>query len=120
MKILVADDESHIVNVVALKLRSAGFDVETASDGGEALERALELRPTLLVTDYNMPVMTGLEVCEKWSAERPGECRALLLTAKEGVLNEEDAKTKGVLAIMGKPFSPRELLAKVQELTKDA
>src|SRR5580692_265856 len=64
-KILVADDESHILHVVSLKLRNAGFEVLTAADGQEALELAQSERPDLLITDYHMPQLSGLELCQK-------------------------------------------------------
>ena len=64
-KILVADDESHILNVVSLKLSNAGYDVVTASDGQEAFELATAQRPDLIITDYHMPLLSGLELCQK-------------------------------------------------------
>ena len=115
MKILVADDESHIVNVIATKLRGAGFEVETASDGDEALSKALDLQPDLLITDYNMPGRNGVDVCRAWHEQQPERCRAILLTAKEGQLPLEELRPFGILTILGKPFSPRNLLAVVQE-----
>ncbi len=63
--ILVADDESHILNVVSLKLTNAGFTVFTAVDGQEALELATAQRPDLLITDYHMPQLSGLELCQR-------------------------------------------------------
>ena len=62
-KILVADDEAHILHVVSMKLRNAGFEVITAVDGEEALELCTAEKPDLLITDYQMPLMTGLELC---------------------------------------------------------
>ena len=75
--ILVADDESHILNVVSLKLRNAGFRVLTASDGREALDVAGLERPDLLITDYHMPHLSGLELCRRMrqqesTREHPG------------------------------------------------
>src|SRR3954471_13312759 len=63
--ILVADDESHILSVVSLKLRNAGFNVLTAVDGQEALDLALSEKPHLLITDYHMPAFSGIEVCQR-------------------------------------------------------
>src|SRR5438132_1326418 len=67
--ILVADDESHILHVVSMKLRNAGFRVVTARDGREAFEMALHEKPDLLITDYHMPEMSGLELCQKLKEE---------------------------------------------------
>ena len=64
-KILVADDETHILHVVSLKLRNAGFNVLTARDGQEALELAQSEHPDLIITDYHMPQLSGLELCQR-------------------------------------------------------
>ncbi|MHC4126024.1 MAG: response regulator, partial [Planctomycetota bacterium] len=64
-KVLVVDDEIHIVHVVAIKLRNNGYDVISAQDGAEAFELARENKPDIIVTDYQMPVMTGLELVRK-------------------------------------------------------
>jgi len=64
-KILVADDETHILHVVSLKLRNAGFNVLTARDGQEALELAQSELPDLIITDYHMPQLSGLELCQR-------------------------------------------------------
>src|SRR5438477_4298920 len=63
--ILVADDESHILHVVSLKLRNAGYRVITARDGQEAFELAVQEKPDLIITDYHMPQLSGLELCQK-------------------------------------------------------
>ena len=68
--ILVVDDESHIQHVVSLKLRNAGWEVETAADGEEALHAMAARRPTLVVTDLQMPYMDGIELCRAM-LERP-------------------------------------------------
>jgi CheY-like chemotaxis protein len=74
--ILVADDESHILSVVSLKLRNAGYRVLTAADGQEALDVALHERPDLLITDYHMPQLSGLELCRRLKQDpRRGRCR---------------------------------------------
>src|SRR4029453_17705705 len=81
--ILVADDESHILHVVSMKLRNAGFRVVTARDGREAFEMALHEKPDLLITDYHMPELSGLELCRKLK-EEPSTTNipAIMLTAR--------------------------------------
>ena len=80
-RILVADDEAPIANVVALKLRNAGFEVIVARDGQEAYELAIADRPDFIITDLQMPVMNGLELCTRLAAEIQGGIPTILLTA---------------------------------------
>ncbi len=114
-RILVADDEAPIANVVARKLSGAGFDVVVAMDGAEALDRALEHPPDLLVTDLQMPGLSGLELCARLAEEIEGGVPAILLTAKGFELGPDTTRDLPVRRIMTKPFSPRELLAAVRE-----
>ena len=64
-KILVADDEAHILHIVSLKLRNAGYEVITAMDGEEALELCIAESPDLVITDNQMPYLSGLELCRR-------------------------------------------------------
>ena len=116
-KILVADDESHILHVVSLKLRNAGFEVVTAHDGQEALELASSEKPDLLITDYHMPQLSGLELCQKLKQD-PNTCKipAIMLTARGYHLEPHDTEQSGILRMLSKPFSPRHLLATVNEV----
>jgi CheY-like chemotaxis protein len=115
--ILVADDESHILHVVSLKLRHAGFRVVTARDGQEALELAVQELPDLLITDYHMPQLSGLELCQKLKQDpRTRDIPAIMLTARGYHLEPHDTEQSGVLRMLSKPFSPRALLATVNEV----
>src|SRR3954465_8674765 len=115
--ILVADDESHILNAVSLKLRNAGFRVLTASDGQEALDIALAERPDLLITDFHMPQLSGLELCRRLKQDAT-MCAMpkIMLTAAGHHLEPQDTEERGILRILSKPFSPRHLLATVHEV----
>ena len=115
--ILVADDESHILHVVSLKLRNAGYRVVTAHDGQEALEAALQERPHLLITDYHMPQLSGLELCRRLKQD-PSLPRipVIMLTARGYHLEPQDTEQSGILRMLSKPFSPRQLLATVNEV----
>ena len=62
-KILVCEDEPHILRVVSIKLQNAGFEVITAMDGQEGYDLAVEHQPDLIFTDYQMPELSGLELC---------------------------------------------------------
>ena len=114
-KILVADDESHILNVVSLKLRNAGFDVITARDGAEALKLAGEQTPDLIITDYHMPNLSGLELAQRLRASGQN-IPTLMLSARGYHLTEDELKASGIDQMIAKPFSPRQLLSAVSEM----
>lgn len=115
--ILVADDESHILHVVSLKLRNAGYRVVTARDGQEALELAQQEKPDLLITDYHMPQLSGLELCQMLKAgAATNSIPAIMLTARGYHLEPADTEKSGILRMLSKPFSPRHLLATVNEV----
>ena len=119
--ILVADDESHILHVVSLKLRNAGFRVVTARDGQEAFEMALQEHPDLLITDYHMPQLSGLELCRKLKQDPATQnIPAIMLTARGYHLEPHDTEQSGILRMLSKPFSPRHLLATVNEVLSNA
>src|SRR5687767_14926031 len=116
-KILVADDETHILHVVSLKLRNAGFNVLTARDGQEALEMAQQEHPDLIITDYHMPQLSGLELCQRLKQDpRTNRIPAIMLTARGYHLEPHDTEQSGILRMLSKPFSPRHLLSTVNEV----
>ena len=116
-KVMVVDDEVHILHVVSLKLRNAGYEVITAQDGREALEMAQVERPDLLITDYQMPFLSGLELCQRLK-QIPGtrEIPAILLTARGFSLDDASMEATGIKACLNKPFSPREVLRVSEEM----
>ena len=119
--ILVADDESHILHVVSLKLKNAGYRVLTARDGQEALEIAQQEKPDLLITDYHMPQLSGLELCRKLKQDpATAHIPAIMLTARGYELEPADTEQSGILRMLSKPFSPRHLLATVEEVLSGA
>ena len=119
-KILVADDEAHILHVVSMKLRNAGYQVITAVDGEEALELCTAERPDLLITDFQMPFLSGLELCKNLRAqEETRDIPAMMLTARGFDISAEDMAEARISAVLAKPFSPREVLQKVNELLAD-
>jgi len=119
--ILVADDETHILNVVSLKLRNAGFRVLTAHDGQEALDVALAERPDLLITDFHMPQLSGLELCRRLKQDATTRAMPkIMLTARGYHLEPQDTEESGILRMLSKPFSPRHLLTTVNEVLDQA
>ena len=116
-KIVVADDEAHILHVVSMKLTNAGYVVMTAVDGEEALDLCVTEKPDLLITDYQMPLMTGLELCKQLrGSEETRNIPALMLTARGFDIEPGEMIDAGIAAVLAKPFSPREMLAKVNDL----
>jgi CheY-like chemotaxis protein len=119
--ILVADDETHILHVVSLKLRNAGFIVITARDGQEALEMAQQEKPDLIITDYHMPQLSGLELCQRLKQDpATSAIPAIMLTARGYQLDPADTEQSGILRMLSKPFSPRQLLTTVNEVLEQA
>src|SRR4051794_23322691 len=115
-RILVCDDEPHILHVVSTKLRNAGFDVVTAEDGQEAFDLARAAPPDLIVTDCQMPLLSGLELCVRLKGEpATADVPAIMLSARGFDLSAADLQGTNILEVLPKPFSPRDLLQKVQD-----
>jgi len=120
-RILVIDDEPHILSVLALKLGNAGYEVLTAADGEEGYAAAVAEKPDLLITDFQMPFLSGLELCQRLkSTPGVGRMPAIMLTARGFGLTSEDLEGTNILAIVTKPFSPRELLTKVSKVLQES
>jgi DNA-binding response OmpR family regulator len=120
-RILVVDDESHILHVLSMKLQNAGFEVVTAMDGEEALDICLAEPPDLLITDYQMPLLSGLDLCrELRKHDHTRSIPAIMLTARGFTLEPDEMRQAGIREVMAKPFSPREILEKVSQLTGEA
>ena len=115
--ILVVDDEAHIRHVVSLKLKNAGYEVLTAEDGEEGLSLALEHMPALVLTDYQMPFLSGLEMATRLCEHEPTSTTpVLMLTARGFNIPDEALEKTNIIAVLAKPFSPRDVLARVNEL----
>ena len=116
-KVLVVDDEIHIVHVVAIKLRNNGFTVITAENGAQAFERACEDKPDIIVTDCQMPVMTGLELVTKLrQTEETADIPVIMLTARSFAIEDEQKQQLRISDCLSKPFSPRELLRSIEDV----
>ena len=117
-RVLICDDETHILYAVSFKLSAAGIEVLQASGGMEAMS-LLELHtPDLVITDLQMPQVSGFELC-RFLRGRPETAQVpiILLTAKALELSKEQVKADyGVETVFMKPFSPRNLLATVQQI----
>ena len=117
--VLVVDDEVHVVNVVSMKFRKAGYRVLTARDPQEAFEVAQEELPDLVITDHQMPGGSGIDLCKTLKSNTStAHIPAILLTAYDFSIVSESMDDCNISAIMAKPFSPRELLARAQSVMK--
>ncbi len=115
-RVLVVDDEAHILHVLSLKLRNAGYEVITAVDGEDGFELARQHVPDLIITDFQMPYMTGLELCRALAEHGPTtHVPVLILTARGYALDNEDIKIGNIKGVLSKPFSPRAVLQLVKE-----
>jgi two-component system, OmpR family, alkaline phosphatase synthesis response regulator PhoP len=120
-KILIVDDEQHILQVLTLKLRNAGYEVLTAVDGEEGFDIACRERPDLVITDFQMPYMTGLELCRALTKQgETDHIPVLLLTARGYALDEQDLLVGNIREVLNKPFSPRSIVQKVDALLRGA
>jgi len=116
-KILVVDDERHIVRLVEVNLTRAGYDVATAYDGIEALEVVKKARPDMIVLDVMMPRMDGFEVLKRLQAdEETQNIPVIMLTAKAQDADIFKGWSSGVSSYLTKPFNPRELLTFVERI----
>ncbi|MGH7135704.1 MAG: response regulator [Pirellulales bacterium] len=121
-RVLVADDDPALRNVIRFSLQGAGFEVIACRDGQDALSQLKEQSIDMLVTDMQMPRMSGVELCEKVRSEdRYRDLPVLLLTAKGLELDIERLRTDlGLAEVMFKPFSPRELTRSVARHVREA
>ena len=118
-RIIVVDDEPHIVRAISLKFTRAGFEVHGAPDAEAGLELLQRAPASLLITDFTMPGMNGAELVRRVRADaKLADLPVIMLTAR-GFELEEDTNIEaelGLAAVVMKPFSPRELVVKVCEL----
>ena len=120
-KVLIVDDEIHIVYVVAIKLRNNDYDVISAENGAEAFELACSEKPDIIVTDFQMPVMTGLELVQNLrSNPDTAGIPVIMLTARGFAIQDRQAEDLKISACLSKPFSPRELLQSIEEVLKES
>lgn len=116
-KIMIVDDEPYVIRSLSFVLRKEGYQVETAINGLDALERLKSSKPDLLFLDLQLPLIDGFEVCRQIKSDPElQDIYIILLTAK----GQDTDRTKGLSAganeYLTKPFSPKELLARLRNL----
>jgi two-component system phosphate regulon response regulator PhoB len=119
IKVLIADDEPNQIELISYNLKQAGFEVTHASDGQKALHMAENILPDIIVLDWMMPVMSGIEVCKTLrSMAETKDIPVIMLSAR----GEEGDKTLGLDIgaddYMTKPFSPKELVARIHAVLR--
>lgn len=119
--ILVVDDEPHIARALSFIFTKEGYRVTIASDGEAALEVLAACTPRIIFLDLIMPKINGDEVCRTIKAdERLRRCHVVMLTCKGQELDRERGLSAGADEFITKPFSPREVVAKVGEVLKQS
>jgi two-component system OmpR family response regulator len=116
-RILVVDDEPSIVDAVATALRYEGFEVDEAANGRDALSTVSEREPDLVVLDWMLPDLDGIEVGRRLRSQG-FKCAILFLTAKDSTENKVEALRAGGDDYVTKPFSLAEIVARVQAILR--
>jgi DNA-binding response OmpR family regulator len=115
-KILVVDDEAHIVELARLYLSREGYEVEGVGDGNQALTRIAQLKPDLVVLDIMLPGMDGLTVCKE--IRKSSQVPIIMLTARDEVTDKVVGLEVGADDYLTKPFHPQELVARAKALLR--
>jgi DNA-binding response OmpR family regulator len=115
-KILVVDDELNILELVRLYLGSAGYQIETASFGSEALTKLSSVNPDLVILDLMLPDIDGFEVCRQIRSK--SKVPILMLTARKEDIDKIVGLEMGADDYLTKPFNPRELVARIRAILR--
>ena len=118
-KVLVVDDEAVLRMLIVDSLEDLDCEIDEAENGTEALKMISETTYEVLVLDYMMPELTGIELLQKLDQNVIDETTVIMLTAKTQEKDQENAASAGVDIFMKKPFSPMELYTVVEEQLND-
>src|ERR1035438_3821702 len=119
-RILGVDDERHIVRLIQVNLERAGYEVLTAADGQQALETVAKEHPDLIVLDWMMPQLNGMETLKRLKANpATADIPVIMLTAKSQDADVFKGWQSGVDCYLTKPFNPMELLTFVKRIFQD-
>ena len=120
-RILIVEDEPDVLLLLENRVRGAGHDVQSASDGERGLELALAENPDLIILDWMMPKLDGIEVLERLRADQVGGgIKVLMLTARSQQNDVDRAFAAGADDYIVKPFSSRELVERIATLLEAA
>lgn len=116
-RILVVDDEPHILKLVSFSLERAGHEVLQAADGAHGVEVAAASLPDLILMDVMMPVMTGFDALDRLKADSAtSHIPVVMLSAKSQHYEQEEGLRRGALQYICKPFTPRDLADTVDRI----
>jgi two-component system, OmpR family, alkaline phosphatase synthesis response regulator PhoP len=118
-KILIIEDEPSILTLLSFNLEKSGYQVITAMDGKVGLEKAKKEQPDLIVLDLMLPGMDGIDICKSLRMDK-NNTPVLMLTAKDDVLDKILGLELGADDYMTKPFSPREVVARIKAILRRA
>lgn len=116
-RILIADDEPHMLRITELSLKKGGFDILLARDGRQAVEMTISEKPDLVVLDVMMPGMDGFAALREIKS-RPDTAAipVIILTSRGQRIVQEEAQTSGAVLYLTKPFSPSDLLSEAKRI----
>ena len=114
--ILIVDDDPHILDVISFALEREGYAIQSAKDGAHALHQFASAKPDLIVLDVSMPEMDGLEVCRE--IRKTSDVPILFLSSKDEEIDRILGLEMGGDDYVTKPFSPRELVARIKVILK--
>src|ERR1700704_2869987 len=117
-KVLVVDDEDHIVELARIYLTREGYEVEGVGDGSQALARFAQIKPDLVVLDIMLPGADGLEICKQ--IRKQSQVPIIMLTARDEVTDKVVGLEVGADDYLTKPFHPQELVARAKALLRRA
>src|SRR4030088_2021772 len=117
-RVLVVDDEDHIVELARLYLSREGYQVESVADGAEAVARFLQLKPDLVVLDIMLPGVDGLTICRE--IRKQSQVPIIMLSARDEITDKVVGLELGADDYLTKPFHPQELVARAKALVRRA
>jgi DNA-binding response OmpR family regulator len=117
-KVLVVDDEDHIVELARIYLTREGYEVEGVGDGSQALARFGQIKPDLVILDIMLPGADGLEICKE--IRKQSQVPIIMLTARDEITDKVVGLEVGADDYLTKPFHPQELVARAKALLRRA
>lgn len=120
-KILIVDDDADIVDLLKAILEMKGYEIIEAFDGREAIEKAYERKPDLILLDIMMPVMDGWEVCQRLKAcKKTSHLPVAIVTTRDGRSDRKRAVKEGVADYITKPFQPDDFMQRIKRVLKES